>query len=146
MILWVVSSKYYEEEYRVTYRRDKSTNRIIQEAWRDPQGKLHREDDLPAIIRYDEFGRTIEMAWEKHNISHRDGGPQRININPENGVIYHEKWCDMGEVVRLGSKPAVTIRNPESGAVLEEHYYEPDKPIRKIKHNSSGLLSPKPII
>lgn len=38
-------------------------------------GKIHRDNDLPAIITFDRLGQTLNYKWLQYNVLHRVGAP-----------------------------------------------------------------------
>ena len=125
----------YVEEYRVKYIRDKSSDRIVSEFWYNSEGQLDRKDDLPAHIDYDEQGRPVRMSWNSNNISHRENGPQTININPENNIIYRERWLKHGKFHRSDNNPAVVERDPADGRIKKTEYWENDQLLDRRYHS-----------
>jgi hypothetical protein len=43
------------------------------ECWFDNKGKLHRGNDIPAVITYMEDGRISDKQWWIHGMKHRNG-------------------------------------------------------------------------
>jgi hypothetical protein len=75
--------------------------------WRDEDGKLHREGDLPAVIRNDGT-----RGWYKHGKVHRDGDmpaiehPNGNRVWWVNDVIHREATDEQGEPL-----PAIIHKN-----------------------------------
>lgn len=59
--------------------------------WRDPQGRVHRDGDLPAVIHDDG-----QLAWYQHGNRHRDG--DRPAIIGASGC--YKEWCIQGQTHR----------------------------------------------
>ncbi|KAA3516968.1 hypothetical protein GOZ96_12325 [Agrobacterium vitis] len=129
----------YKEEYRVKYTRDAATKRILGEAWFNAQGELDRNDDLPTRVAYDDLGRVCEMEWSRRNITHRESGPSRIEINPESGIVCHEVWCFEGEVHRAGGEPAVIDRDPDTGQITRVEFWDMGTRISKKSFRKSPV-------
>jgi HSP20 family molecular chaperone IbpA len=66
----------------------------------DNEGKLHRDDDLPALIEKDEH--SFVEAWYKHGVLHRDG--DMYAVNDQN---YEKRWYKHGLLHRDGDLPAI---------------------------------------
>jgi hypothetical protein len=69
----------------------------------------------------DKTGDTVE-SWTFGGYSHREDGPAYIRYNPA-GQLISEAWCIGGGLHRTGG-PAVITYDPESGAVIEEQWWQ----------------------
>ena len=59
--------------------------------WRNEKGEIHRENDLPAFIRYYRNGNSKQKIWYQNGKRHRIGGPATIWYN-EDGSCFIECW------------------------------------------------------
>ena len=51
--------------------------------WRNEAGQLHRDNDLPAVIKYHENGEIEYQAWYLNGEAHRDNDkPAEIGYSP----------------------------------------------------------------
>ena len=78
--------------------------------WKDDDGFLHRDCDLPARIRKSFNKRTI-YDWYKHGVPHRENGPASIIY--KDGRLFQEFWYFNGKQHRLGGPTMVRIGDRE---------------------------------
>ena len=64
--------------------------------WYNKKGQLHRENDLPAVIRYTRDGSVSEKAWFINGKYHRIGDPARIDYITY-GSIGGKYWFQNGK-------------------------------------------------
>lgn len=68
---------------------------------------LHRDEDLPAIIKYNSEDKPVEMYWYQHGEIHRDGDePAKIKSDNDGSLIL-KSWYRHGELHRDGDKPSL---------------------------------------
>lgn len=82
---------------------------------------LHRDDDLPAVIRED---GTRE--WYRDGLRHRENGPARVSREAQH-------WYQHGKLHRLDG-PAI-IKDTEEQWFLHEHRHRLDGPAIVVKHD-----------
>lgn len=92
------------------------------------EGKIHRDDDKPAMIKKDASGKIIDAYWYKDGKLHRDNGP--AVDRGDNGT--EKIWYRHGIRHRDGDLPAY-IADTETGRVFIEGYYKDGK-----KHRENG--------
>lgn len=80
--------KIIETRIRKIYR-NKILNSIT---YMTDYGRIHRDDDLPAIIHYHPNGKIHVKIWYKDNIPHRDNGKPAYKVYNEEGKLYHATW------------------------------------------------------
>lgn len=85
-------------------------------------GKLHRDGDEPAFVRYPP--KSIETDYYNEGVLHRDGGPASVKVNQETDVKMHESWWHTGERHRVGDEPALIERDPHSKVIVREEYWQ----------------------
>jgi len=68
-------------------------------------GRLHREDDEPASIWYDQYGGIVSENWAVNDEFHREGNKPAIIRYYSDSSIYN-KWYKNGELHRENDKPA----------------------------------------
>lgn len=90
---------------------------------------------------FDEQGRVKELGWYHQNAYHRKSGPALQRMNPENSVVEYEEHRWLGRMHRSGSKPALIVRDPQTGTVLETRYFLNDT---EVAPGATENLDPKP--
>jgi len=78
--------------------REPDEEYITSQYWYDTNGKLHRDDDLPAVIFwfFDGTHHPSHMQWYQHGILTRvDDKPTTIQ-NDRNGNISQQEWNEAG--------------------------------------------------
>lgn len=98
-------------------------------------GKLHRDCDLPAVVRSDDSGDlNIHEAWYSRGVLHRVGAPASIwrDSDCKDHPIVHEAWY-MDGFRHRDDGPAVSEFDPKSGIAVHEQWYWLD-----LVHRSDG--------
>lgn len=105
-------------------------------------GKLQSPpDDRPAWIVYDSMGRPTLIAWYHENLYHRATGPALQRIDPETQIITYEEHRLHGRIHRPLPEPALIVRDPGTGAILQERFFVDDQEV--FPRRPTGLdLSP----
>jgi len=130
-----------EEKYELTVGRDDATGNPRWVSIR-LNGQLQSPtDEQPAHIVYDQHGRVKEFGWFQNNLYHRHSGPALQRINPENKIVEYEEHRWLGMLHRSESEPALVVRDPNSGSVVDARFYQNDL---EIEVKSSLKLDPKP--
>jgi hypothetical protein len=81
-------------------------DQIIEKQWL-LNGKLYRDNDKPAIIKY-QYDKIVKLEWYKNGIIDRDGDkPAIIQYRPNQ--ITEQYWYSNGLLHRDGDKPAIAI-------------------------------------
>ena len=130
----------YFQTYLVKIERDLKTGQAISEFWRDKRGRLHRNNDLPAVIYYDlETGKTIQSEYFFHGRRHRVTGPAYFLTDPVSDIVYYEQWEQYGQLARYNDTAVVIKRDRSTGIVTQiERIEEP------LQDRSKSEM-PKPI-
>jgi hypothetical protein len=82
-----------KEEYAVTILRNRRRGTET-ELWM-ANGRLHRNDDKPAVIEREiGTGRTVSEAWLKNGHLHREGAPAIIARNRRTGALRATYWYE----------------------------------------------------
>lgn len=55
--------------------------------WKNPQGELHRDGDLPAAIK-----ANGDKYWYQNRLKHRDGDLSSWNVLPIYEVCEYSDW------------------------------------------------------
>ena len=84
--------------------------------------RWHREGDLPAVINYREDGTIMTQGWYRDGLRHRDGDEPTVISYKEDGTIKLQRWYSKGRLHREGDGPA-EIKYNESGAMVSQRYY-----------------------
>jgi len=98
--------------------------------WKNEDGEIHRDFDLPAVIIYDEAGRVGIEQWSVKGRVHREGGQPAVIRYRENGQIRYERWSINGNTHREGDLPAeIRYHMTKDGSrkVKAEYYYTMDE-------------------
>ena len=102
-----------KQEYIELDKKQREDNSIKE--YKDKQGRLHRENDLPAVV-VDKKNKKYEK-WYKHGFLHRENDlPAVVNSN---GI---EEWWYEGKKHRENDKPAVV--DTDKNIRVEEWWYE----------------------
>ncbi len=77
-----------------THQLFSADGHLIKETWWDEDQELHREDDLPAQIRYNLDGSVQSRLWMVHGRGHRDGGlPAYVSTSGRTHYKVDGEWC-----------------------------------------------------
>ena len=75
---------------------------LVCQQWLDPQGKIHRDGDAPAVIARQ--GSVENKYWYRHGIRHRRlDRPSVVNADGS------QAWYQRGQLHRDGDQPAVIL-------------------------------------
>jgi hypothetical protein len=66
--------------------------------------KLHRDNNLPSVIWYNQYEQTIRKDWFKKHVLHRDEDMPAVICYDENGKIKSQDWYKNGEFVKTIDK------------------------------------------
>lgn len=94
-----------------------STDEIGNKFWKDDKGLFHRDNDLPAVIKWDG-----QKEWYQHGRLHRDGGPAIIHGSGG------EKWFQDDLLHRGGDLPAIEIDGRKEWWKNNLRHRDGDKP------------------
>ncbi len=72
----------------------------LRQTWKDAEGRLHRDWDLPALIYLDG-----SREWYHHGVRHRDGDLPAVELANGHGGYF--AWYKHGQRHRDGDLPAV---------------------------------------
>lgn len=80
------------DEAALTYYNN-NTSLMIEQQWRS-YGNMHRDNDKPAYIKYDDDGNISIKIWHQHGMRYRKNNPAYIKIKTINDVSYVvlEEW------------------------------------------------------
>ena len=124
-------------------------------AWRDKQGRLHRDDGPAMILTDNEWSLDLDPgdilreypnihhieAWYTHGKLNRQGGPAKTTI--KTGKIESQEWYKNGKRHRVDG-PAYIYNSQGSGKfVIEEFYIEG---VLQYKKQTSILASDRELI
>lgn len=128
------------------------SGQAVRQEWR-VDGYPHRDGDKPAIILTDpDSGNVHEIHYFRMGLEHRDTGPSSVKYNPQNGLVTRREWKREGmfaggedqpsvieydefsgypkrlifgtfDTIHRRTGPAIIDLDPQSGAILAEHYY-----------------------
>ena len=119
-------------------RLPRDGSRMKRKAWRDKQGRLHREKG-PALIIIDkqdfedadhpekaQFEDETKECWFKHGLKHRIGGPAVIHkykdvYKPEH--IPYEAWYQNGKLHNDKGAAEIKITFDDNDEVVTEYVY-----------------------
>jgi antitoxin component YwqK of YwqJK toxin-antitoxin module len=96
-------------------------------------GKLHRDGDLPAYIKYFTTGNVYIKQWFQNDKSHRDEDKPAIISYDKEGNIMSEEWYQNDKLHRPIENGPAWIGYNNDGSIKEEQYYLDDKLVEKIK-------------
>jgi len=101
--------------------------------FRNHDGRIHRNNDLPAVVKY---GTTItEHIWYKDGQIGRDNDQEAVQGFYKNGNICYKKWYINGKIHRLNDLPAVIVfHNSKTSPVKTKKWYNWD-----IVHRNGNL-------
>ncbi|MBL1437507.1 MAG: hypothetical protein COB08_015060 [Rhodobacteraceae bacterium] len=129
----IATGKIVEEKYYVNgqlHRKDGPAERsfsvtgvVEMECWY-LNGEEHREDGPDTVFRHPETGKILSEGWALNGKTHRVDGPAYISIDYETGVVVEEDWMQHGEYFRADGGPACITRDPITGEVTHEAYWE----------------------
>lgn len=129
---------------------DPESGIVIGEVWVNyREGGIHREDDLPAVIKVDPNSgvTTFEEHYWRGRL-HRDGDkPAGIHKDKDTGRVTFQLYSSGGQRDREGGLPAAIELNPESGNVTREEYYRDgvlhrDNGPAIVEYNEAGQAIP----
>ena len=101
-------------------------------------GKLHRDGDLPAVIRYCRWNGTLaHEEWWCDGVKHRDDGPAVRWYREDGTNVDHEQWYRNDVKHRDDDGPAV-IRYYSDGSLEYEAWYRSG-----VKHRDGDLPAEK---
>lgn len=99
-------NEYHREENEPAVIKYNERGNISSKFWYQ-NGKLHRDGDKPAIIRYSKIQRPKLLEWYQNGNKHRDGDLPAEIYYDNKGYIRSESFMQHGNVHRDGDKPAV---------------------------------------
>ena len=98
-----------DEDFYSQTKTTKNNGNIYEKVyWEEPgmsrkyyykNNELHRDDDKPALIRYENNFSTVIREWYKEGLLHRDHGPARMR-DYEEECIYIRHYYKNGEKVK----------------------------------------------
>lgn len=80
-------------------------------------------DGRPAFVGFEAKGRPNQMWWMHKGLLHRENGPARIYINPDNGVHISEEYRVFGHSPISRDIPSTIKRDPDTGKITEELFW-----------------------
>jgi hypothetical protein len=107
--------------------------RIYQRRWFE-DGKLHRQDDLPASIETSPETNSpyLEQWFIRGQQCRTEDRPAYVLFSESNGVKVMEKWYIDGSLGRSDDKPAV-VEWREDGTLAREEWF-----VRGLRHRVLG--------
>ncbi len=117
---------------------DEQTGELTFELWRDKDGNIHRDNDLPAWVKKDPLTKVItEECYLIHGVSHRhlENAPTQIFRDPETGKITYKEWKQHGKYHRESGLPAVVSRDPKTDVITYEAYYIHGEGVKEIERD-----------
>lgn len=94
------------------------------------RGKLHREDDKPAVIEYDPgANRIVREQWFRNGKLHRDDNrPAFVEYSASTGKIVLEVFFEDGRLHRGDNSPSAIDYDRETGEPIEYDLRRPGSP------------------
>ncbi len=94
------------------------------------RGKLHRDDDKPAVIEYDPgTNHVVREQWFRHGKLHRDGNrPAFIEYSASTGKVVLEVFFEDGRLHRGDNTPSAIDYDRETGEPIEYDLRRPGSP------------------
>jgi len=115
------------KEYLVKIETDPESGRRVSERWLLNHNDglfLHREDG-PAVQQWDaETGVLVVEGYYRFGGESREGLPAVTERDPRTGETLSEVWSEHGAAHRDGDKPAVWFKDPETGVIHTEEYWQ----------------------
>ena len=114
----------YRQVLTVTLIRSLDTDCILREEWRNHTGRFSPDMEYGAAVK-EHWPGAPDPIREEHwrgNLLHREDGPAVVVRDPRSGVVVEEKWYCRNEIHRPDG-PAVIRRHPVTGDVLRAEYY-----------------------
>lgn len=91
----------------------------------DQNGNWHSIGDLPAYIAFYDSGKVSLMQWCKHGNIHRENDlPAVVRLSEDSQLIKNARWAIDGQLHRDPDLPAVIGINEKSGDVEMLYYYK----------------------
>ena len=100
-------------------------------------GGIHRAGAPAEIFRDVETGNITEERFYWHGVEHNHVVHSAMNLKAQTGIIDTEVWRRYGKLTREGDFPAVVHRDPISGAVLLEEYWQDG---RRHRENGPAII------
>lgn len=86
--------------------------------------ELHSPPDgRPSHVLFDVQGRPYQFSWHHFNTLHREDGPARLKINPDNGVHVREEFRNVFKSDWSPDDVSTIIRDKDTGNTLVEYYH-----------------------
>lgn len=96
-------------------------------------------DDSPSEVLFDEFGRPQYLTWHEAGVTHREGKPAIVELNPESGEPWVEGFFTRGRPIHRSIGPYRIVRDWDSGEVVKQiRYGDPEFP----EHETEGPVEP----
>ena len=104
----IISTTYDEDFFSQTKTSKRDGNIYEKVYWEEPcvsnicyykNNELHRDDDKPALVKYENNFSTVIREWYKEGLLHRDHGPARM-CDYEEECIYIRHYYKNGEKVK----------------------------------------------
>lgn len=114
----------YEDIYWVEIERDRKTNNVTLELWRNKNGEFCRING-PAEQRFDPIsGQKIKEVYRFRGQIHREeeDGAAVTYWDAKTGNITHEEYGQYGVCNRSNGQPALVDYDANSGEIINAHY------------------------
>jgi hypothetical protein len=122
---WLIKRKTYEKTNSLSHRH--------------PSYILHRRNDLPARIVYDEFGGYDELEWCVYGETHRDGD-KPAKIMYKKGILTTECWFKNGIMHRDNGPAWINHNNGYRMWVIKGNRQKEETPSYIKHYNKNGNL------
>jgi len=126
---WLINGQYSRRNNQPHYTKTDNRSLVVEEQWRNLSGRLHREGDLPALVRRDpESGNVILTMWWREGEAHRNPGPAIVWHRTDSPMMVdREIWVEDGMFQRTDDpdEPTYLAYNRE-GKVQAKQWFVKD--------------------